>query len=263
MMNDQIRNIVQNNKIKIKEEWKEQIRTFESCVEKQHNIILDYCLSVNFAYKIDNYPILKGIIYKNTINMHSALELIKMGYHSSAAILLRNVFEGFLIIIQAERYKDQKLYKKFRRNRTIEPYSSIQENSKIPVRVKKEFKILWDFLCKKNHATTSTMQVSIDYDAQIKGYQSNKELTSEILGIYVLFLDINWVLSENYIFDPFCRIIIEEKYREMNDFNKFKYKYNKTNELSKFYRNEYSSQTNVIVEYIEQYTSTVELNMIT
>lgn len=92
--------------------------------------MLEYVTSIKFEDIVDKYPDLKGIVYKNTLNLHAALELIKIGYHSSAAILLRNVFEGFLIILQIKKYDDNKLYRKYRRTRSLEP---IKLFKKIPM----------------------------------------------------------------------------------------------------------------------------------
>lgn len=259
-----LRKIIIDNKKIISKDFDEQIKIFESCVEKQRDIIFDYCTNVNFEYKVDKYSSLKGIVYKNSITLHATLELIKMGYHSSAAILLRNVFEGFLIIIQVERYNDKELYKKFRRNRTIEPHKAIQNNPKIPKKIKNEIKILWNFLCKKNHATTSTLQIAVDYNVETSNkLLSNKELTNQIFGIYGLFVDINWILTEQYIFDSFCRYIVEEKFKDERKYNKFKYKYNKTNNQSTYYRSIYYQNAIDLIDFIKDYNSEVELNMLT
>ena len=95
--------LTQKNKKVIWKEHREVLRTYESCIEKQRDIMLEYVTSIKFEDIVDKYPDLKGIVYKNTLNLHAALELIKIGYHSSAAILLRNVFEGFLIILQIKK----------------------------------------------------------------------------------------------------------------------------------------------------------------
>lgn len=160
-----------------------------------------------------NTGFLKGIVYKNTLNLHAALELIKIGYHSSAAILLRNVFEGFLIILQIKKYDDNKLYRKYRRTRSLDAHKTLQENPNVPENVKYEIKQLWNYLCTKNHATNAAMQVFVDYNIETEeDYLSNKKLTEYILTIFGLLVDINWILAQRYIFFTNCNEIIKVKY---------------------------------------------------
>lgn len=257
---ENIKKIIKNNEKKILKDYKEEMKIFESCVEKQLYIIKNYCLNVDFSYKIEQYPFLKGIVYKNTINLHSALELIKIGYHSSAAILLRNVLEGILIIVQIKKYNDNKLYEKFKQNKIITINYEFQKNSKIPLKVKKEIKLLWQFLCKKTHATTSTMQISLDYENEVNNKRlSNKELTSQILGIYTILLDMNWIMTEKYIFDDICRYIIKEKFKLNGEIKKFNYRHKNADIQSKYYRKKYTSYPKILIDFLEEFNDEIEL----
>lgn len=245
--------IVKSNRKKIIGDYRNMFKVLNSCIEKQNYIILNYSLRVNFSYKDDIYPILKGIVYKNSMNLHSTLELIKMGYHSSAAILLRNVFEGFIIIIEVLKYDDVKLYNQFEENfRYMNPVKNILENKEVPLNVKNEIEELWHYLCEKSHATTHSMQIGLDYDQISESSNlNNKNQIDFILGIYAMFVDINWILSNQYIFDSTCKYITEESYRLENNYNQFIYKYNSVEKLSKIYRDLYTDYANIFIKFLE------------
>lgn len=255
--------LTQKNKRVICKEHRKVLRNYESCIEKQRDIILEYVTSIKFEDIVDKYPDLKGIVYKNTLNLYAALELIKIGYHSSAAILLRNIFEGFLIIIQIKKYNDNKLYRKYRRTRSLDVHKALQENPNVPENVKHEVKHLWEYLCKKNHATNATMQVFVDYNINVEeDYLSNKKLTNYILTIFGLFVDINWILTQQYIFFTNCNEIIKVKYLDNpKEYNKFIYKYKRINKQSKYNRSNYTEHSNILINYIEDYNGNTRITL--
>ncbi|MBQ2909895.1 MAG: hypothetical protein IJE53_03740 [Bacilli bacterium] len=247
-------NITKKNQKSIILDYGSIIKNLTSCIEKQNNLIMDYSLHVNFNYKEDYYPALRGIVYKNSLNLHSALQLIKLGYHSSAAILLRNVFEGFIIIIQVIKYDDKKLYKEFyEADFNVKPVSKILNNKKIPNDVKDEIIALWRYLCKKSHSTIYSMQVGLDYNQMSKdGELVNKNLIDFMLGLLTLFVDINWILSRQYIFDMNCHYIACEGHKRENKYTQYIYKYNVVEKLYKKYRKSYTKSSEVFINFLEK-----------
>lgn len=254
MNEDSLSKIVKNNRKKILRDYGNIIRTLNSCVEKQNYLITDYCSNVDFSYKNDQYPILKGIVYKNSLNLHSTLELITMGYHSSASILLRNVFEGLIIIIQVIKYNDVDLYNQFVEGADyIKPVKKILNNKKVPKNIKDEIKNLWKYLCKKSHSSTSTMQIGLDYDQT----SYNKELVNKnqidfILGLFTLLTDMNWILSDDYIFDQVCKYIASEGNKVKNKYKQYNYRYNFVKKASKKYRKNYTESAISFINFLEE-----------
>lgn len=247
-------NIIKNNKKSIMLDYGTIIRNLNRCIEMQNYLIMDYSLHVNFDYKDDCYSSLRGIVYKNSLNLHSALQLIKIGYHSSAAILLRNVFEGFIIVIQVIKYNDKKLYKEFNEaDFNMKPISRILNNKKIPNDVKDEIIALWRYLCKKSHSTIYSMQVGLDYSQMSKdGEFVNKNLIDFMLGLLTLFVDINWILSRQYIFDINCHYIACEGHKREDKYTQYIYKYNAVEKLHKKYRKSYTKSSEIFINFLER-----------
>ena len=108
------------------------------------------------------------------------------------------------------------------------------------------------------------MQVFVDYNIETEeDYLSNKKLTIYILTILGLFIDINWILTQKYIFFTNCNEIIKVKYiNNPKEYNKFIYKYKRINEQSKYNRDSYTEHSNTPINYIEDYKNNTRITIL-
>lgn len=130
-----------------------------------------FLIMKNFQKRLPNNPSTKylteiqskiyyTILYKNLLTLFSALELCKKGLYGSANMLLRNVYEGLIIVKYTTLSEDRNLIDNWLNGKTIKFKESIFDKLKSPK--SKAANKFWVTLCSLTHMTINAQQITID-----------------------------------------------------------------------------------------------------
>jgi hypothetical protein len=193
--------IAQKNEQIISEKLKTQIQSVQRLIDVQHRIAS--CFAWLWFDRVaplrrgrhELMPLLLSAFHKNFFSFYAAIKLTSYGLHGPACPIIRIIFKFLMTAKFCHICADFRALERWTSRETV--YFANMVLKKIVSPDPQPFFDFWTMICELSHATTSSLQISLDMDDN-----ENLKNTTENVALLNALLECNYHLLNSHLITP-------------------------------------------------------------